>query len=444
MSTFDDTTPSTTSPPLASAAEIRMVVLSSFIGNSIEYYDFFVYGLATALVFGKLFFPMVSPLTATLAAFATFGVGFLARPLGGVVFGHLGDTIGRKRTLVITLLTMGIATTLVGFLPTYAQVGILAPALLVLLRFLQGFAVGGEWGGAMLVVVESAPQKYRGLLGAIPNTGGFSGQLGGTAMFALLGLLPSDQMLSWGWRVPFIVSFLLVMFGLYLRIHLDETPVFKRLQAAGTARHGGSPALEVIRTSWRRLLLVIAMVFAIQVPFFLATVFAVSYATNQLGVPQQTLLGVILATCVIAFPSHCFFGWLSDRIGRRPVYIFGAVLAAVFAFPFFYLLESGSFGLMVLGYILLLNVAHNAMNAVEPTLFTEIFGAKTRYSGVSIGLQFGSVIAGGFTPFIAKALTAVDGNRWTLVAIYVIAACALSVVAALIAPETSRRDLAEG
>jgi MFS family permease len=320
---------------------------------------------------------------------------------------------------------------------------VLAPTLLVALRFLQGFAVGGEWGGAMLVVMESAPPRYRGLLSAMPNTGGFSGQLGGTAVFAVLAFLPSEQMLSWGWRVPFLVSFLLVMFGLWLRIRLDETPVFKTLHATGAAKPPKYPALEVIRSSWPSLLLVIAMVFAIQVPFFLATVFAVSYATGQLGIPQQTLLGVILATCVIAFPSHALFGWLSDRVGRRPIFIFGALLAAAFAFPFFYLLESGNFALMVLGYVLLLNIAHNSMNAVEPALFTELFGAKTRYSGVSIGLQFGSVFAGGFTPFIAKALSAADGNRWTAVAIYVVVMCLVSVVAALIAPETSKRDLTE-
>ncbi|MDR3437804.1 MFS transporter [Telmatospirillum sp.] len=422
---------------------VTRVVLSSFVGNSIEYYDFFVYGLAAALVFGKVFFPTVSPLAATLASFATFGVGFVARPLGGVFFGHLGDTIGRKRTLVITLLVMGTATALIGFLPTYGQVGVLAPVLLVLLRFLQGFAVGGEWGGAMLMVVESAPAKHRGLLSALPNTGGFSGQLGGTAIFALLGFLPQDQMLSWGWRIPFLISFVLVLFGLYLRNKLDETPVFKEIQSHDKGKRVEFPAMEVLRNSWRTLLLITALVFAIFVPFFLTTVFAVSYATTQLGIPQQTLLGVILMTCVLAFPSHCLFGWLSDKVGRRPIYIFGSLLAAISAFPFFYLLESGNFVLMTLGYVLLINVAHNSMNAVEPALFTELFGARTRYSGASMGLQLGAVVAGGFTPFIAKGLTALDGNRWTLVAAYVVVSCLISAVAAYIAPETSKRILTD-
>jgi metabolite-proton symporter len=417
--------------------------LSSFIGNSIEYYDFFVYGLAAALVFGKVFFPTVSPLAQTLASFATFGVGFIARPLGGVLFGHLGDTIGRKRTLVITLVVMGGATTLIGVLPTYEQVGVLAPALLVLLRFLQGLSVGGEWGGAMLVVVENAPANHRGLLSAIPNTGGPAGQLGGTAMFALLGLLPQDQMLSWGWRIPFLISFILVLFGLYLRFKIDETPVFKQVQVNRDTERPEIPAMEVLRNSWRAVLLIMVMIFAVFVPFFMTTVFAVSYATNQLGVSQQTLLGVILATCVIAFPVHCLFGWMSDKVGRRPIYIFGALFAAAAAFPFFYLLESGNFWLMALGYILLINVAHNSMNSVYPAFFTELFGARTRYSGASIGLQIGAVFAGGFTPFIAKALTAMDANRWTLVAVYVTVVCLASAVAAYIAPETSKRVLTD-
>jgi metabolite-proton symporter len=422
---------------------IRRAVLSSFIGNSIEYYDFFVYGMAAALVFGKVFFPTVSPLAATLASFATFSVGFIARPLGGVFFGHLGDTIGRKRTLIITLVVMGSATTLIGLLPTYDQVGVLAPAMLVVLRFAQGFTVGGEWGGAMLMVVESAPMKHRSLLSAIPNLGGPAGQLGSTAMFAVVGLLSPDQMLSWGWRVPFLVSFVLIVFGLYLRFKLDETPVFKYVQADDKKEPVGVPALEVFRHSWDKLLLIMALICAVFVPFFLTTVFAVSYATNQLGISQQPVLTVIMATSVIAFPAHIFFGWLSDRLGRRPIYMFGALVAAASAFPFFYLLQTGNFWLMALGYIVLINVAHNSMNSVYPALFTELFGAKTRYSGASIGVQLGAVVAGGFTPFIAKALSAMDNNQWTLVAAYTVGACLISAVAAYIVPETSKRVLTD-
>ncbi len=422
-------------------SSITKIVVSSFIGNTIEYYDFLAYGLAAALVFGRVFFPTMTPLLGLLASFATFGVGFLARPLGGVVFGHLGDTIGRKRTLIITLVGMGAATCLIGVLPTYGQVGVLAPILLVLLRFLQGFAVGGEWGGAMLMVVESAPANRRGFFSAWPQTGGFSAQLLATGAFALVGLLPEDQLMSWGWRLPFLLSGLLVAVGLYMRRQLDETPVFQETQA----RHeqSRSPVTEVIRTSWRNLLLIMVLRFAESVPFFLTTVFAVSYATGQLGVPKQTMLGVIMFCCVLAFPMHGLFGALSDRIGRRPVYIFGALMAAACAFPFFYLLQSGSFFLMVLGYVLLINIAHNSINAVQPAFFTELFGARVRYSGASIGAQLGSIVAGGFTPFIAKGLSAADNNGWTFVAGYVVIAALTSAIAAYIGPETSRRALSD-
>ncbi len=432
-------------------SNIRRVVISSWIGNTIEFYDFLLYGLASALIFGKIFFPTISPLAAMLASFATFGVGFIARPLGGIFFGHMGDTLGRKYTLMITLGGMGVATFLIGCLPTWAQIGVWAPILLVLLRFIQGFLVGGEWGGAMLMVVESAPANRRGLLGAIPQTGGFSGQLLATGIFALITMLPEDQLFSWGWRIPFMLSFALVLVGLYMRRRLDETPVFKAVQQreqqreqlnpAAVEEKTSSPVVQVVRHQWRSILLIMVLRFAESVPFFMATVFAVSYATSQLGVDKQTMLNVVMATCVLAFPMHAFFGSLSDKVGRRPIYIFGALCAAAMAFPFFWLLESGSFGLMVLGYILLINIAHNSINAVQPAFFTELFGPKVRYSGASIGAQLGAIVAGGFTPFIAKGLTALDHDDWSYVATYVVVAALVAAYAAWRAPETSRRDL---
>jgi len=428
-------------------SSIRRVVVSSWIGNTIEYYDFLLYGLASALVFSKVFFPNVSPLTAMLASFATFGVGFVARPLGGVFFGHMGDTLGRKITLLITLGGMGAATFLIGCLPSYNSIGIWAPILLVVLRFVQGFLVGGEWGGAMLMVVESAPANRRGLLGSIPQTGGFSGQLLATGIFALVTQLPEEQLLSWGWRIPFMLSVVLVLVGMYMRRRLDETPVFQEVQRQQklnpkkVVQKEESPVITVVRDQWRSILLIMVLRFAESVPFFMTTVFAVSYATTQLGVDKQTMLNVIMSTCVLAFPMHMLFGALSDKVGRRPVYIFGALFAAAMAFPFFWLLESGSFVLMVLGYILLINIAHNSINAVQPSFFTELFGPKVRYSGASIGAQLGAIVAGGFTPFIAKGLTAIDNNDWTLVACYVVIAALVAAYAAWRAPETSRRDL---
>lgn len=429
-------------------ANIRRVVISSWVGNTIEYYDFLLYGLASALVFGKIFFPNVSPIAALLASFATFGVGFIARPLGGIFFGHMGDTLGRKITLLITLGGMGAATFLIGCLPSYDSIGIWAPVLLVLLRFVQGFLVGGEWGGAMLMVVESAPANRRGVLGSIPQTGGFSGQLLATGVFALVMLLPEDQMLSWGWRVPFMLSVVLVLVGLYMRRRLDETPVFQEVQRkqelekkSKQVQKEESPVVQVIRGEWRSILLIMVLRFAESVPFFMCTVFAVSYATSTLGVDRQTMLSVVMATCVLAFPMHAIFGAISDKVGRRPVYIFGALCAAAMAFPFFWLLESGSFALMVTGYVLLINIAHNSINAVQPSFFTELFGPKVRYSGASIGAQLGAIVAGGFTPFIAKGLTTLDNNDWTLVATYVVIAALVAAYAAWRAPETSKRDL---
>lgn len=427
-------------------ASIRRVVISSWIGNTIEYYDFLLYGLASALVFSKIFFPNVSPVAGLLASFATFGVGFVARPLGGIFFGHMGDTLGRKITLMITLGGMGTATFLVGCLPSYDAIGIWSPLLLVIIRFIQGFLVGGEWGGAMLMVVESAPKNRRGVLGSIPQTGGFSGQLLATGVFAIMMMLPEDQLLSWGWRVPFMLSVALVLVGMYMRRRLDETPVFQEVQrqqkhTSQKKQKAESPVVEVVRKQWRSILLIMVLRFAESVPFFMCTVFAVSYATGTLGVEKQTMLGVIMATCVLAFPMHALFGAISDKVGRRPVYIFGALCAAVMAFPFFWLLESDSFILMVIGYVLLINIAHNSINSVQPSFFTELFGPKVRYSGASIGAQLGAIVAGGFTPFIAKGLTALDNNNWTLVATYVVIAALVAAYAAWKAPETSNRDL---
>ncbi|EBQ2381397.1 MHS family MFS transporter [Salmonella enterica] len=371
-------------------ATIRRVVVSAWIGNSIEYYDFLLYGLASALVFGPLFFPGASPLTATLSSFASFGVGFISRPLGALFFGNRGDTLGRKNTLLITLGGMGAVTFLIGCLPSYASIGALAPALLVILRFLQGFMVGGEWGGAMLMVVEYAAGKHRGRLSALSQTGGLTGQLLATGVFIVVTQLPKEALLSWGWRIPFLLSALLVLPGLYMRHRLDETPVFRAFKKQQAINHRQQreerPVVKVVREQWRSILLIIILRFAESVPFFLATVFA--------------------------------------------------LFVAAMAFPFFWLLESRSLILMTMGYVLLINIGHNSLNAVQPSFFAGLFHPPVRYSGSSIGAQLGAVVAGGFTPFIAKALSAVYDNSWTLVAGYVVLTALASAFAAKIAPET--------
>lgn len=421
-------------------ATIRRVVISAWIGNSIEYYDFLLYGLASALVFSHVFFPAANPFTATLSSFASFGVGFISRPVGALFFGNRGDTVGRKNTLLITLGGMGAVTFLIGCLPSYASIGALAPALLITLRFLQGFMVGGEWSGAMLMVIEHASDKHRGLLSAISQTGGFTGQLLATGAFIFISTFPEEYLLSWGWRIPFWLSALLVLPGLYMRHRLDETPVFRafkkeqRLQTIWQKEE--SPVVNVIRKQWRSILLIIILRFAESVPFFLATVFAVSWATSQLEVSQLTMLYVVMIACLVAYPMHVLYGVMSDRKGCRQVYIFGALWVAAMAFPFFWLLESRSLTLIMVGYVLFINVGHNALNAVHPSFFAGLFQPPVRYSGSSIGAQLGAVVAGGFTPFIAKALTAVYDNSWTLVAGYVVLTALASVFAARVAPKT--------
>lgn len=316
-------------------------------------------------------------MTATLSSFASFGVGFISRPLGALFFGNRGDTLGRKNTLLITLGGMGAVTFLIGCLPSYASIGALAPALLVILRFLQGFMVGGEWGGAMLMVVEYAAGKHRGRLSALSQTGGLTGQLLATGVFIVVTQLPQEALLSWGWRIPFLLSALLVLPGLYMRHRLDETPVFRAFKKQQAINHRQQreerPVVKVVREQWRSILLIIILRFAESVPFFLATVFAVSWATTQLGIASLTILYIVMFTCLLAYPMHVLFGIMSDRRGCRQVYIFGALFVAAMAFPFFWLLESRSLILMTMGYVLLINIGHNSLNAVQPSFSPDCF-----------------------------------------------------------------------
>jgi MFS transporter, MHS family, shikimate and dehydroshikimate transport protein len=424
-----------------SKSSVAAVVASSVIGNTIEFYDFLVYGFAAAFVLGKLFFPTVSPLSALLASFATFGVGFLFRPLGGIFFGHLGDTLGRKTTLVITLLTMGFATVLIGVLPTYEQIGIAAPFLLVILRCIQGFALGGEWGGAVVMVVENAPRRFRGLLSALPQTGGYIAQFLGGGSFALLAYLPDDQMMSWGWRLPFLASAILILIGFLIRSRLDETEAFKSARKKNEIGKA-LPLVDTIRTAWRRVLLCMLLRFAELGPFFLVSVFTVSYATTNLGIEKQSILSVLMTSCAIAIPAHAFWGAMADKVGRRRMFIYSSIFGAIVSFPFFYLLETKSYWWMLLGYILLLNIAQNAPSAVQPAFYTELFPARMRYTGASMGSGLGAILAGGFLPFIAKLLTTLDFNpTWYPVAAYLAVTCLISALAAYLGPDTSGAEI---
>jgi metabolite-proton symporter len=418
---------------------LRRVVLASFIGTAIEWYDFFLYNTAAALVFDKLFFPKMEPANATLAAFATYSVGFFARPLGGIVFGHFGDRLGRKSMLVITLMMMGVSTFLVGLVPTYATIGPLAPLLLVILRIIQGFGVGGEWGGAVLMAAEHSPQKKRGLSASWTQAGVPAGLLLANGVFALTTRFTGDAFLAWGWRIPFLLGIALVGIGMFIRLKVLETPSFEKMKEKSDVAK--IPILEVLRSHRRNVLLAMGARFAENTSFYLFTAWILTYVTGTLGMSKDVALHGLLVASMFQFFTIPAYGALSDRLGRRPVYMFGAALTGLFAFPFFWLVDLRTTPALWTALILALAVAHSAMYGPQAAFFSELFGAKVRYSGASLGYQLASAIAGGLAPIIAGALLrATDGRPWS-VALYIIAACGVTLVSVYLASETSKSDL---
>ena len=414
---------------------IRTVALASLIGTTIEWYDFFLYGTAAALVFNRLYFPTFDPRMGTLAAFGTYAVGFVARPIGGLVIGHYGDRIGRKSMLVFTLVVMGAATFAIGLLPTYEQIGPWAAVALVALRLAQGFGVGGEWGGAVLMAVEHAPAGARGFYGSWPQMGVPAGLLLSTAIFAQFARLPEDQFLAWGWRVPFLLSIVLIGVGLIIRLHILETPAFARLKEARSAAR--QPVLELLRTQRREVLLAMGARLAENGAFYIYTVFVLVYATQRVGLERQTVLNGILIAATAAFFAIPCFGALSDRVGRRPVYLGGAIVTALFAYPFFWLIDTGSPTLVWSALTFALVCAHSPMYGPQAAFLAELFGTRVRYSGASLGSQLASVVAGGLSPFIATAL--LPYGRGALAA-YIISMAAVTIGAVALAAETRRRD----
>lgn len=426
---------------MAKSTRIGKVVTASLVGTTIEWYDFFLYGSAAALVFNRLFFPDEDELTGTLLAFLTYAIGFVARPLGGLVFGHYGDRLGRKRLLVISLLMMGGATFLIGLLPTHATLGAAAPLLLTALRLVQGFALGGEWGGAVLLVSEHGDPRNRGFWASWPQSGAPGGNLLATGVLALLAAVqPEEDFLAWGWRIAFLLSGVLVLIGLWIRISVTESPVFQeavaRQQPAPRA-----PILSVLRHHWRDVLVAVGARFAENVSYYVITAFVLVYATTAAQLPKGTVLNAVLIASAIHFITIPLWGALSDRLGRRPVYMIGAAGVGLWAFAFFPLIDTTSFVLVTLSVTVGL-IFHGAMYGPQAAFFSELFATRMRYSGVSIGYQLASIVAGGLAPIIAVALLDAYGSGIP-VAGYVAASGVVTLIAVIVAKETRHRDLTE-
>jgi metabolite-proton symporter len=422
---------------------IVRVVAASMAGTTVEWYDFFLYGVAAALVFPHVFFPTGNATAATLASLGTFAVGFLARPIGGLVFGHYGDRIGRKKLLVLSLLMMGLSTFAIGLLPSYATVGVLAPVLLVVLRLIQGFALGGEWGGAVLIVSEHGDPARRGFWASWPQAGAPAGQLIANGLLAVMAVVQSEaDFLAWGWRIPFLLSAVLVLIGLWIRLSVEESPVFKQARAKADAEADDKmPILTVLRRYPREVLTAMGARFAENVSYYIFTIVITTYVTAQLKLSSSFALGAVLIGAAVHIAAIPMWGALSDRVGRRPVYLIGAVGVGVWAFAFVALLNTKNFALAAVAVVVGL-VLHGAMYGPQAAFLSELFGTTVRYSGVSIGYQLASILAGGLAPIIAVALLGAFHTGYAI-AVYVALAAVVTIVAVATYSETSKRDLAE-
>lgn len=415
------------------------VLLASLIGSSIEWFDYFLYGTVAALVFNQLFFPAEDPTVGTMLAFASFALSFFIRPFGGIIFSHIGDKIGRKQTLVLTLSLMGGATVLMGLLPTYQAIGVAAPILMVLLRLVQGLGIGGEWGGAMLLAVEYAPKEQRGFFGSVPQMGVTIGMLLATLALTIMSMLPEEQFLSWGWRVPFVLSAVLVFVGLWIRKGIDETPSFKKSKAEGKVV--AVPLLETLKTHKREVLIAVGAKFVETAPFYIMSTFIVFYATKQLEFSRTEALNAVTIATIVTTLLIPVMGALSDKIGRKKVFFGGVLLMMAYAFPYFWLLENRTFGSLVLATVLGLGVIWAPTTAVLGTLFSEIFKSNVRYTGITLGYQIGAALAGGTAPLLATFLLKEFNNSYVPIAIYIIITGVISLVAVMAAGDYSGKEL---
>jgi metabolite-proton symporter len=415
------------------------VILAASIGSALEWYDFFLYGTAAALVFGELFFPKSDPLVGTLLSFLTFGVGFVVRPLGGILFGIMGDRFGRKPVLVATLLMIGVGTTAIGLLPTYAQIGYWAPILLVAMRVVQGLGAGAEYGGAVIFLVENAPARHRGFWGSFAPMGVSVGNLLAAGAFALVTLLPREDLMAWGWRLPFLASFLLILVGIYVRLRITETPVFtEAVVARGKIEH--NPAMEALRRHPRNFFVVLGARLAENGLGYFFPVFGLSYVITTLGVPKSEALSALMLAFVIELFTIMGFAALSDRIGRRPVYMFGALAGVALAFPFFWMVGTKEWIWIAVAFILARAVVTAAMFGPQAAYFAELFPPQRRFAGFAFARELGSILAGGPAPFVATALVAWSGTWWP-VACYAALLSILTAIAIWCGPETYEENI---
>lgn len=406
----------------------RRAAMASTVGAIVDWYDFFLYGTAAALVFGPMFFPSENPTVGTLASLGSFAVGFVFRPIGGAIFGHFGDRVGRRKMLVITILIMGLASTAIGLLPNYAAIGIAAPILLICLRAIQGIAVGGEWGGAALMAVENAPKNKRNFLASGVQIGSFLGLLLGTLAFSLVTNLTTDrQFETWGWRLPFLISIVFALVGLWIRSGVPESKVFEEIEEA--KKKQTAPLLEALKTSPKQILAIIGMRLVDQSTFYIGFTFSLVYVKNYTDTPPSSVLNASMVALVLAVPATSFWGFLADRFGPRWFYIIGPLCAAAAGIPFFSALDSGSMPMMILGFFILINLGHNISTSVQQTWFTDMFDARIRYSGAGFGYAVAGAV-GGFVPLIATALLDESGN-WTPVVILLAGASAVALATGL-------------
>ncbi len=419
---------------------INKIAFASFVGTTIEFYDFYIYATAAALVFGGVFFPELSPVSGTLASFATFGVAFFARPLGGVIFGHYGDKIGRKAMLIASLLAMGLATFFVGLLPGYATIGVAAPVLLVVLRFVQGIGLGGEWGGAVLMAAEHAPAERKGFYAAFPQMGPPVGFLLSSGSFLLAaGTLSDEQFAAWGWRLPFLFSIVLVAVGLFIRSRVAETPAFRRVLESNSG--ASVPVVDVVRTYPRVLALASLAGSVMFTFFFVVTTFMLTYGTTALGLSRTTMLYCVMVSVVCMGVAIMAFAGLSDRIGRRRLALFSTGFLGLWAFPMVWLVDTANPVLISLAFSVGM-VAWSAMYGPMGAFFSELFGTRVRYSGASLSYGLASILGGSLAPYISARLLALTGASWSI-ALYIALVALVSFVAVLLLSETYETDLSE-